>query len=200
MGQSFEWCCEKCDYSALVSGGADRGFYSFTDTYICSNCEKIMDLVLKVSKNGAPVETVIFYPFAFFINKHIEFILKEVNDKSVDPKIESIEAYGKYFIVSKRIITRTFFEDFFEGLTANMFVDEEDDIEEVKSEKKKKNNKCWYNYLGFKKVSFPTTGTFYFIPRCCQCNSEDVEVWSSDHVCPKCGGEMKEGRLVKLWD
>ena len=197
MGQSFEWCCEKCDYSALVSGGTDRGFYSFTDTYICSNCEKIMDLLLKVSEKGAPVETVIFYPFAFFINKHIEFILKDVNDKWVDPKIESIEAYGKYFIVSKRIITRTFFKDFF----YNMIIDD-DVIEEPKNKRKseKKKNRCWYNFLGFKKVVFPTTDTFYFTPRCRKCNSEDVKVWSSDYVCPKCGGEMKKGNLVKLWD
>jgi pyruvate dehydrogenase E1 component beta subunit len=68
---------------------------------------------------------------------------------------------------------------------------------DLKREKKK--NRCWYNFLGFKKVVFPTTCTFHFIPRCRQCNSEDVEIWS-DHVCPKCSSEMKKGRLEKLWD
>ena len=80
MGQTFKWYCEKCDYSALVSGGTDRGFYSFKNTYICSNCETIMDLSLEVSENGEPIERVIFYPFAFFINKHIEFILVYIED------------------------------------------------------------------------------------------------------------------------
>lgn len=204
MGQTFKWYCEKCNYSALVSGGTDRGFYSFKNTYICSNCEIIMDLSLEVSENGEPIERVIFYPFAFFINKHIEFILQEVNNKSLNPKIEYYEDSGKYFVVSKRIITRTFFKDLFKDLTSNIFMDE-DDIEELKSEKKsekkreKKKNRCWYNFLGFKKVVFPTTCTFHFIPRCRQCNSEDVEIWS-DHVCPKCSSEMKKGRLEKLWD
>lgn len=48
MGTEYLFKCNKCGYQVKTSGGADRGFFAFTDTYICYSCQKIIDITEKV--------------------------------------------------------------------------------------------------------------------------------------------------------
>jgi len=48
MGTEYLFKCNKCGYQVKSSGGADRGFIAFTDTYICYSCQKIFDITEKV--------------------------------------------------------------------------------------------------------------------------------------------------------
>ena len=42
MGKQTTFTCPECNYSCVVSGEADRGRVSITDTYVCRDC-KIAD-------------------------------------------------------------------------------------------------------------------------------------------------------------
>jgi len=46
MGALFYFKCEKCGYTAEVSGGKDSGFFISTETKMCSNCRRIVDTVI----------------------------------------------------------------------------------------------------------------------------------------------------------
>jgi len=48
MGAEYLYKCDKCSYQVKTSGRPDRGFFSFTDTYICYSCQKIFDITEKV--------------------------------------------------------------------------------------------------------------------------------------------------------
>ena len=45
MGRKITYKCNKCDYSALISCGVDRGFTVKTNTMLCEKCKKIVDVV-----------------------------------------------------------------------------------------------------------------------------------------------------------
>lgn len=38
----------------MTSGGEDRGFYAFTNTYICTSCRRIVDITEKVLLPSEP--------------------------------------------------------------------------------------------------------------------------------------------------
>jgi len=45
MGTKFTYQCNKCDYSAHISGGRDVGMIVKTNTYICNKCKDIVDVI-----------------------------------------------------------------------------------------------------------------------------------------------------------
>jgi hypothetical protein len=45
MGRSNQYACEVCGFRALVSGGADRGFFVRTQTMFCADCKTLADVV-----------------------------------------------------------------------------------------------------------------------------------------------------------
>jgi len=51
MGALRTYKCNKCGYSALVSGGRDRGFIVFTNTLICLGCKEIVDVIVDMEKS-----------------------------------------------------------------------------------------------------------------------------------------------------
>ena len=44
MGIQYKFQCKSCGYTASVSGGADRGFLSLTQTIVCSDCGALYDV------------------------------------------------------------------------------------------------------------------------------------------------------------
>ncbi len=47
MGQARRFRCPKCDYSAVVSGGEDRGINLFVQTVQCVDCRELMDVPIR---------------------------------------------------------------------------------------------------------------------------------------------------------
>lgn len=47
MGQRKTFECDSCGYEVLVSGGKDRGFIAYTNTYVCKDCNSLIDLTAK---------------------------------------------------------------------------------------------------------------------------------------------------------
>ena len=41
MGLLYQWKCSQCSYETTVSGGPDGGFFAFTETVVCTNCEEL---------------------------------------------------------------------------------------------------------------------------------------------------------------
>jgi DNA-directed RNA polymerase subunit RPC12/RpoP len=61
MGHKLELKCLKCSYQVLTSGGPDRGFIAFTNTYVCLCCNSLVDLVTSqvndhANKREYPIE------------------------------------------------------------------------------------------------------------------------------------------------
>ena len=48
MGTSYNYKCDKCNYSVQTSGGFDFGMLAVTDTYICTQCKEIVDVSVGV--------------------------------------------------------------------------------------------------------------------------------------------------------
>ena len=46
MGTKYNFKCNKCGYSVVTSGGHDFGMMAVTNTYICKNCKKIVDVIV----------------------------------------------------------------------------------------------------------------------------------------------------------
>lgn len=44
MGQCYDFKCPACSYSAVVSGGDDRGMYGATTTIVCHDCRELFDV------------------------------------------------------------------------------------------------------------------------------------------------------------
>ena len=47
MGTQFEFSCQRCGYTAQVSGGIDFGFVVETQTVFCFTCDKLRDIVTR---------------------------------------------------------------------------------------------------------------------------------------------------------
>jgi len=45
MGQSYEFRCNACGYTAEVSGGTDAGMNVITETQVCNACTEVVDVV-----------------------------------------------------------------------------------------------------------------------------------------------------------
>ncbi len=56
MGTTYLFRCNKCNYEVKSSGGEDRGFIAFTNTYICYSCKSIVDITEKVLSTNKKVE------------------------------------------------------------------------------------------------------------------------------------------------
>jgi hypothetical protein len=48
MARSFLFECPRCRYRAVVSGGADRGAHSFTQTIHCRDCRELLDVPVRL--------------------------------------------------------------------------------------------------------------------------------------------------------
>lgn len=46
MGFKQSFICPICNYETFTSGGPDRGFRTWTNTYVCLDCKTINDLVI----------------------------------------------------------------------------------------------------------------------------------------------------------
>ena len=46
MGTKRTYICNKCDYSVLTSGGADAGMRVKIDTFICTHCKEVVDVII----------------------------------------------------------------------------------------------------------------------------------------------------------
>jgi len=46
MGANYNFKCNKCGYKALTTGGHDFGMVAVTDTYICTDCKRIIDVTV----------------------------------------------------------------------------------------------------------------------------------------------------------
>jgi len=59
MGRSYLFECPKCNYKAIVSGGADGGFEFSVQTTVCRDCRKIFDSVVRwrVPDQGLKIST-----------------------------------------------------------------------------------------------------------------------------------------------
>ena len=55
MGALYQFTCVSCGYSAEVSGGADAGMTSETQTVICFDCKELTDNLV-VDERGHPVK------------------------------------------------------------------------------------------------------------------------------------------------
>lgn len=85
MGTSFTFRCNKCTYSVLTSGKHDVGMLAVTDTYICSSCNEIVDVLV-----GLRGET---------------FLKEEIQDKTIEvDDINDFEFYSCPKCNSKDII------------------------------------------------------------------------------------------------
>lgn len=60
MGSTATYRCKKCDLSAAVSGGADQGMWSATQTVWCGDCKALLDVASSVcdSRNYSGPEAV----------------------------------------------------------------------------------------------------------------------------------------------
>ncbi len=47
MGTIFKYKCSNCKYTDEVSGGADIGFFIKTKTGFCSQCNRLVDVVIE---------------------------------------------------------------------------------------------------------------------------------------------------------
>ena len=45
MGQTYEFRCNRCGYTAKVSGGGDAGWNVIIETQVCKACSKVVDVV-----------------------------------------------------------------------------------------------------------------------------------------------------------
>lgn len=45
MGIRKTYKCNKCSYSAEISGGVDRGFTVKTNTMLCEQCKEVIDVI-----------------------------------------------------------------------------------------------------------------------------------------------------------
>lgn len=52
MGRTYLFLCSKCQYRAVVAGGADRALHCFIQTILCQNCAALYDapVCLRVSE------------------------------------------------------------------------------------------------------------------------------------------------------
>lgn len=48
MGSTYSYKCITCKYQVAVSGGKDRGFEIFTETKVCPDCKKVLDVGMDV--------------------------------------------------------------------------------------------------------------------------------------------------------
>lgn len=55
MGLKRTYKCESCNYSSLVAGGRTRGFENITDTFICTDCKELVDIVV----DNVETETIV---------------------------------------------------------------------------------------------------------------------------------------------
>ena len=55
MGSSFEFKCDKCGYSACVSGGPDRGMVAYVETMVCLDCKELVDVLVAIEGRDGPV-------------------------------------------------------------------------------------------------------------------------------------------------
>jgi hypothetical protein len=46
MGELKNWKCINCNYTTDISGGKDRGFESFTQTFQCTTCKILIDIAV----------------------------------------------------------------------------------------------------------------------------------------------------------
>lgn len=46
MGFKQTLICPLCNYSAFTSGGPDRGFKSFKNTFVCRDCKALVDIAI----------------------------------------------------------------------------------------------------------------------------------------------------------
>jgi hypothetical protein len=187
MGMNFKWECSECNYSAEVSGKRDRGFRSFTETYLCKSCQTIMDESYQLAIDGNPIKKIIFSPLSYWLIKKTINVYREIDKSQIDLNSIYVEEFKSYFILSERIIKRP------ESLV--LFDIFQDDISSDGTEK----IGFWYKLFRFKKVEFPVVNIYHFIPQCNKCKSKNIIIWEN-HVCPKCGGEMIKGKLTLLWD
>jgi hypothetical protein len=56
MGSRSRFTCtnKDCGYEATVSGKADRGMHSFTQTYVCRDCEILQDILIGEQIEDSP--------------------------------------------------------------------------------------------------------------------------------------------------
>jgi len=52
MGHWNHFVCKSCGYEASVSGGRDCGMMSVTQTIICHDCKKLVDVVISQLPDG----------------------------------------------------------------------------------------------------------------------------------------------------
>ncbi|MDP3176513.1 MAG: hypothetical protein Q8M76_01335 [Spirochaetaceae bacterium] len=45
MGAHYDFRCDRCGYSAEISGGADFGYVTRTKTALCLDCNALVDVV-----------------------------------------------------------------------------------------------------------------------------------------------------------
>jgi len=57
MGKKVTYQCDKCAYSAHISGGRDVGMIVKTDTYVCYICKEIVDVVTEYWTDVTPDES-----------------------------------------------------------------------------------------------------------------------------------------------
>lgn len=55
MGTLRTYKCNKCDYKAKISGGADVGVLVKTNTMICKRCKRLVDVVAEYLTSKIPV-------------------------------------------------------------------------------------------------------------------------------------------------
>ena len=54
MGKAYNYKCDNCGYSAIVSGGRDFGFVAVVKTMICEDCKNLVDVLIgRHGKDGA---------------------------------------------------------------------------------------------------------------------------------------------------
>ena len=58
MGEKRELICPNCNYGVLTSGGLDRGFYVYTNTFVCLDCKSIIDVAVSESKHRNNLHSV----------------------------------------------------------------------------------------------------------------------------------------------
>jgi predicted RNA-binding Zn-ribbon protein involved in translation (DUF1610 family) len=46
MGELLYWKCNSCNYAVTMSGGKDRGFQAYTQTFQCLTCKELMDIAV----------------------------------------------------------------------------------------------------------------------------------------------------------
>jgi hypothetical protein len=51
MGERYQFKCERCGLSAVVSGGPDSGFLTETKTVFCRTCGILQDIVTWVNED-----------------------------------------------------------------------------------------------------------------------------------------------------